>query len=193
MQELKQELYLGSASPRRKELLSALGFQFKIITSDAEEIFPKEMDNDQVAIFLSEQKWDNIYPEINNAEAILITSDTVVVVDNKILGKPEDDIEAKQMLQSLSGKDHHVYTAVTVGSAVRRKTFNSGTKITFKELSENEIDFYISQYKPFDKAGAYGIQEWIGMIGIQKMEGSYFSVMGFPVDIVYRELIENWT
>ena len=182
------DIILGSQSPRRKQLLQDIGLKFRILTFPVEEIFPENLSAKETAIYLSELK-AKAFPEIELKEnSILITADTVVSLSGKLLGKPKNDAEAFEMLSLLSGKSHEVISAFTLRSKKEMKSFSTETKVYFKTLSKAEINYYISRYKPFDKAGAYGIQEWIGKIGIEKIQGSFFNVMGLPVHQVYAEL-----
>ncbi|WP_113924601.1 Maf family nucleotide pyrophosphatase [Cognataquiflexum aquatile] len=185
-----KKLILASQSPRRKELLRGLGIEFEVRTKDTNEDFPENLDSSEVAGFLSEKKAAAFAQEIGPDE-IIITSDTVVILDGKILGKPADKEDAFEMLSRLSGKTHLVTTAITFLSIGKKITFSDTAKVHFKELSKLEIDFYISTFKPFDKAGAYGIQEWIGFVGVEKIEGSYFTVMGLPIHLVY-DVLKKW-
>jgi len=184
----KIDLILGSQSPRRKQLLEEIGLKLRILTFPVEEISPSHLTAVETAIYLSELKAKAFSDNIFKENSILITSDTLVSQSNRLLGKPANEKEAIEMLQLLSGNCHEVITAFTLRSKKKMKSFYSETKVYFKELSQAEIDFYINQFKPFDKAGAYGIQEWIGKIGIEKIQGSYFNVMGLPVHQVYAEL-----
>ncbi|MCD6178461.1 MAG: septum formation protein Maf [Bacteroidales bacterium] len=182
------DIILGSQSPRRRQLLQDIGLKFRILTFPVEEIFPENLSAKETAIYLSELK-AKAFPEIELKEnSILITADTVVSLSGKLLGKPKNDAEAFEMLSLLSGKSHEVISAFTLRSKKEMKSFSTETKVYFKTLSKAEINYYISRYKPFDKAGAYGIQEWIGKIGIEKIQGSFFNVMGLPVHQVYAEL-----
>ena len=183
----KYPIVLGSKSPRRKELLSGLGIQFEIRTLDTNEDYPDSLNNREVPSFLAKLKADALL-ETLKSEEILITSDTVVLLENEILVKPTDANQAFEMLRKLSGKSHEVITGVHLQSKQNSKTFQVVTKVYFKELADSEIDYYIENYKPFDKAGGYGIQEWIGYVGISKIEGSYFNVVGLPVAELYDEL-----
>ncbi len=183
----KYSIVLGSKSPRRKELLSGLGIQFEIRTLDTNEDYPDSLNNREVPSFLAKLKADALL-ETLKSEEILITSDTVVLLENEILVKPTDANQAFEMLRKLSGKSHEVITGVHLQSKQNSKTFQVVTKVYFKELADSEIDYYIENYKPFDKAGGYGIQEWIGYVGISKIEGSYFNVVGLPVAELYDEL-----
>ncbi|QZE12897.1 Maf family nucleotide pyrophosphatase [Halosquirtibacter laminarini] len=177
---------LASKSPRRQELLKGLNIDFTTQTKEVEEIFPSSLKPEEVAGYLSELK-ANAFDEIQEND-LVITSDTVVINNGEVLGKPQDREEAYQMIQGLSGRSHQVITGVTIKRKDLIHTFSSTTEVTFCELTEGEIDFYIDQYKPYDKAGAYGIQEWIGYIGIKEIKGSYFNVMGLPVQLLYQAL-----
>ncbi len=185
-----KKLILASQSPRRKELLKGLGFDFEVRTKDTGEDFPEDLNPSEVAGYLSAKKAAAFAKEIG-PEEILLASDTVVILEGKILGKPSDKEEAYEMLSRLSGKQHLVTTAVTFLTLERNLTLSDTAKVYFKKLSNTEIEYYISNFKPFDKAGAYGIQEWIGFIGVEKIEGSYFTVMGLPIHLVYA-VLKNW-
>lgn len=180
------KIILASQSPRRKELLQSLGYEFEIASIDCEEIFPENLEIKNIAGYLSKIKAE-AYTGLEHSE-ILITADTIVALENEVLGKPANESEAKEMLMKLSGKIHQVYTGVTI------RTFQSETSITdvadveFDKLSNKEIDDYITNYKPFDKAGAYGIQEWIGMAKIKNIKGSFYTIMGLPTHLVYQEV-----
>lgn len=180
-------IILASKSPRRQELLKSLNLDFEIRTKEVEEIFPPALYREEIPVFLSNLKAKAFENEIGEND-LIITSDTIVWSENKQLGKPKDANEAKEMLQSLAGKQHQVITAVTLFTVSKTKTFYDVTNVFFKKLSEEEIDFYIENYKPFDKAGSYGIQEWIGFAGIEKIEGDYFNVVGLPMHKLYLEL-----
>ena len=182
-------IILASKSPRRQELLKSLNLDFEIRTKEIEEIFPPALYREEIPVFLSNLKAKAFEKEIGEKD-LIITSDTIVWSENKQLGKPKDAAEAKEMLQSLAGKQHQVITAVTLFTVAKTKTFFESTNVFFKYLSEEEIDFYIQNYKPFDKAGSYGIQEWIGFAGIEKIEGDYFNVVGLPMHKLYLELNE---
>lgn len=185
----KSTLVLASKSPRRHQLLKELGLDFDVRIKSIDESYPNNLKGAAIAEYIAEKKAAVFEGDIAESE-IILTSDTVVWKDNVSLAKPKDAEEAKSMLMSLSGNNHEVITAVCLKSATKSKLFHSTTKVFFKELTEEEIDYYITNYKPFDKAGAYGIQEWIGFIGITKIEGSYFNVVGLPVQEVYTELID---
>jgi septum formation protein len=182
-------LILASKSPRRQQLLKDAGFKFEVVSIDVDESFPSEMDVELVAKYLAEKKAKDYQSFLKNE--YLITADTVVIIDNLILNKPVDYDEAKSMLQKLSGRAHKVMTGVCVANKDSITSFDETTTVIFKTLTNQEIDHYIMAFQPFDKAGAYGIQEWIGMIGIEKIEGSYFNVVGLPIHALYKVLMEN--
>ena len=178
-------LLLASNSPRRKELLTQLGYQFDIVKIDVDESYPSDLKPHEIAEYVSAKKAKAF--DVNENE-ILLTSDTIVALDQKILLKPKDENEAFEMIKSLSGKVHQVYTAFTLKTVDSEISKTSKTDVEFSEISDEEIKFYINNYKPFDKAGSYGIQEWLGMAKIKNISGSFYSVMGLPVDLVYEEL-----
>ena len=180
-------LLLASNSPRRKELLTQLGYQFDIVKIDVDESYPSDLKPHEIAEYVSAKKAKAF--DVNENE-ILLTSDTIVALDQKILLKPKDENEAFEMIKSLSGKVHQVYTAFTLKVVDSEISKTSKTDVEFSEISDEEIKFYIKTYKPFDKAGSYGIQEWLGMTKIKNISGSFYSVMGLPVDLVYEELIK---
>ncbi|MCT4648092.1 MAG: Maf-like protein [Carboxylicivirga sp.] len=185
------KIILSSQSPRRQELLKHLNLSFEIrLKEDVDETFPDDMPATEVPEYLARLKANPYLEDCKNENILVITADTIVCCDGKILGKPKDRQDAMEMLRMLSGKTHEVITGVALTANNRQHTFSVSTKVFFKVLSQQEIDFYIDEYKPFDKAGAYGIQEWIGMIGIEKIEGSYFNVVGLPVQRLYTELQE---
>ena len=182
-------IILASQSPRRKELLAGLGLQFSTISLDIDETFDRnEFKKEQITEYLSAKK-AKAYTAIQ-ANDLIITSDTTVWVDDESLEKAENREEAYEMIKKLSGKTHSVYTSVTIRSTEKEVTFSDETQVTFANLTDEEIYFYIDNYKPFDKAGAYGVQEWIGYIGVDNMNGSYFNVMGLPTHKLYKELIK---
>ncbi|WP_338393927.1 Maf family nucleotide pyrophosphatase [Fulvitalea axinellae] len=185
----KKKIILASGSPRRQEMLRETGFGFTACAINADESFPDTLEASSVAEYLAVKK-SNAYPAKLADDEVLITSDTVVILNDEILGKPEGPEEAKSMLRSLSGKRHKVMTGVCVRSSERYKSFASTTKVDFKELSDTEIDYYVEKYKPFDKAGAYGIQEWIGKVAVTGIEGSFYNVMGLPIDRLYKHLLD---
>ncbi|MDG1279371.1 MAG: Maf family nucleotide pyrophosphatase [Algoriphagus sp.] len=185
-----KKIILASNSPRRQELLRGLEVDFEIRLSPVDEIIPPELKAEYVAAYLSKLKSDAFGDQLGENE-ILITSDTVVLENNHVLGKPKTEQEAFDMLKSLSGATHKVMTAVTLRGKSKKITIEDETLVTFRFLEEDEIWHYIKVYKPFDKAGAYGIQEWIGFMGVTKIEGSYFNVMGFPLHLIYEQL-KKW-
>ena len=186
-QTLGFQLVLGSKSPRRQELLAGMGFDFEVRTKDTEEDFPDSLAPKEVPAYLAEVKALALVNELKQGE-VLITSDTIVLLENEILGKPTSPENAKQMLQKLAGKSHEVITGVHLRNLEKNVSFSVSTKVFFKPLTVEIIDFYLENYKPFDKAGAYGIQEWIGFVGIERIEGSYFNVVGLPVAELWDEL-----
>lgn len=179
-------ILLASNSPRRKELLAGLGLQFEVRVKEVHEDFPEHLQREQVAEFLASQKADAYTSDLQNE--VLITADTIVCLGKRILNKPADALEAFEMLKALSGTHHEVITGVCILTKNSKTIFHDVTKVYFKKLVDEEINYYIEHYKPFDKAGAYGIQEWIGKIGIEKIEGSYFNVVGLPVQKLYTYL-----
>lgn len=182
------ELLLASKSPRRRQLLSALDIPISIVDIDVDETLTHPVDAALTAETLALRKSQGYATDLLQEGQVLVTADTVVVLDNDVLGKPHDREEAFAMLRNLSGQVHYVYTGVCLKSKHEQRLFTEATRVWFKELSDDEINHYIDKYKPFDKAGAYGIQEWIGMIGISKIEGCYYNVMGLPVARLYQEL-----
>ena len=178
---------LGSASPRRKQLLTELAIEFSIKTTQKEEKYPENLDGAEIAEFLAKQKAEVISKELTG-NYLLITADTIVIQNNEILHKPKDKDEAQRILQNLSGKSHKVISGVCIKSAKKEVVFSSETEVTFNKLSEDEILYYIENFKPFDKAGSYGIQQWIGYIGIEKIKGSYNNVVGLPTAELYQKL-----
>ena len=183
-----KKIILASASPRRKELLAGLCVDFEVDTrNNFEEVYSPDIPHDKIPEVLSEGKSFGFHRDLAPDE-ILITSDTLVLCEDHVMGKPQNREEAYQMLKLLSGRSHKVITGITIRDYQKTSTLSDTAIVHFKELSDNEIYYYIDNFKPFDKAGAYGIQEWIGYIGIDKIEGSYFTIMGFPVHIVYQEL-----
>ena len=180
------KIILASNSPRRKELLAGLGFDFEVRTLQGlDESYPEGLSMEEIPQYISRKKAAAY--ELKEDE-MLITADTIVYLDGEVLGKPVDEEDAKQMLRKLSGKTHQVVTGVTLTWEGRQHSFASVSQVTFAQLSEAEIDHYVTKYRPFDKAGAYGIQEWIGYIGVTSIEGSYFNVMGLPVQRLYSEM-----
>ena len=181
----KYQITLASNSPRRKELLNEIIPIFKVESKEVEEIYPNNLEGGEIATYLSELKSKPFQP---NEKELIITADTIVILNGLILGKPKSPEEAIHMLTLLSGKKHEVITGVTIRTKDKEVSFYDSTKVEFYELKPNEIEYYVKSYKPFDKAGAYGIQEWIGYVGIKKMEGDFYNVMGLPIHRLYREL-----
>jgi len=182
----RYRIILASNSPRRRQLLADLGLDFNVLTLDTEEDFPEGLSMSEIPVYLAELKAQPF--DIKDDDLLVITADTIVWCDGEVLTKPADSADAKRILQKLSGKKHQVLTGVCIKTKDKQRSFFSKTDVCFKQLSDEEIDYYIEHYQPFDKAGAYGIQEWIGYIGIEKIEGSYFNVMGLPVQQLYQEL-----
>lgn len=180
-------IILGSQSPRRRELLAGLDIPFTAVTIDADESYPSDLSGGDIPIYISRAKARAYRQELRSNE-VLITADTIVWLNGQVLGKPHSRTEAFAMLRALSGKTHQVYTGVTFIYHGKETSFVDSTDVTFRELTDQEIHYYIDHYQPFDKAGAYGIQEYIGYIGVTNLHGSYFNVMGFPVERVYEEL-----
>ena len=183
-----KHIILASSSPRRQELIKGLGLEFEIRIKPVKEEYPDRLRHFEISDYLAQLKSMPFVEELKPND-ILITSDTIVWFDNKALGKPIDTNEAFQMLKSLSGHTHEVITSVCFKSVDSQKTINSITKVTFKSLTDAELWYYINNYTVLDKAGAYGIQDWIGQVGVTKIEGSYFNVMGFPMDKIYNTLL----
>ena len=179
------KLLLASNSPRRKELLSQLGYDFEVVKIDVDESYPEDLKPNQISEYVSAKKAAAM--DVRPGE-VLLTSDTIVALDQQIFLKPKSEHEAFAMLKKLSAKTHQVYTAFTVKTNASQLSRTSKTDVEFSEINDDEINFYINNYKPFDKAGSYGIQEWLGMAKIKKITGSFYSVMGLPVDLVYEEL-----
>ena len=181
-------IIVASGSPRRQAFFNELDLDFTIQVKEVEEIYSLKLKHSQITDYLSQLK-ASVFKDLSEKD-ILITSDTIVWKDGEALGKPKDFEDAKQMLQNLSGQMHEVITSVCFTSINFQKTVHDVTKVWFKNFSEEEIDYYLKNYKPFDKAGSYGIQEWLGYIGIEKIEGCYFNVMGLPTRLVYKTLSE---
>ncbi len=185
-------IILGSGSPRRKELLAGLGLHFEVLVRKGiSEEYPNELKAEDVAQYIAEEKM-LAYTDLLQGNTLVITADTVVISGAEILGKPQDEDNAKCMLNKLSGKTHQVTTGVCIATAQKKICFHVTTDVTFKSLTQEEIDFYVANYRPFDKAGAYGIQEWIGYIGVTSLKGSYFNVMGLPVQRIYQTLKDEF-
>ncbi|MCF8225169.1 MAG: Maf family nucleotide pyrophosphatase [Bacteroidales bacterium] len=181
-------IILATGSPRRQQLLGSLGIEFEVFTGcSTDESYPSGLKGDEIALFLARKK-SLSYPVELNENEILITADTIVCQDGEVLHKPESEADAVEILQKLAGSSHHVFTGVCLRNTIKEKGFVSQTEVRFGMLSDEEINYYIQTYKPYDKAGAYGIQEWIGYIGVEEINGSYFNVMGLPVQLLYRNL-----
>jgi len=177
-------IILASKSPRRQELLTLMGLNFKVELKDVDESYPEALSPAEIAVYISEQKAKAFKA---NGE-IVITADTIVALNGEILGKPRDRAHAQEMLAKLSGSKHEVFTGVTLVKGVQMVSFYDRTEVYCKAVKSEEIDFYIDNYKPFDKAGSYGVQDWWGIVVVQKIEGSYTNVMGLPTEKLYREL-----
>ena len=184
------DIILASNSPRRRELLAGLGLHFTVKTIDGiDESYPSDLRGEDIPIYISREKSQAYLPTLTDRQ-LLITADTIVYLpeDHLVLGKPVDAADARRMLRQLSGRSHEVITGVTLLTTARQRSFAVTSQVTFADLSDEEIDYYVEHYRPFDKAGAYGIQEWIGYIGVSGLQGSYFNVMGLPVQRLYQEL-----
>ncbi|MEY4135068.1 MAG: Maf family nucleotide pyrophosphatase [Saprospiraceae bacterium] len=187
MLPLNRKIILASQSPRRSHLLREAGLSFEIRPTDIPEDFPEDMDVDQVAPYLARKKAEAARPWIQSDE-IVLASDSVVILEGRIFNKPQDDAEAFAMLRALSGKMHRVITGVCLISKTQEMDFSGEAKVFFEPMDDAEIDFYVSTYRPFDKAGAYAVQEWIGLCKISRIEGTYSNIMGLPMDLVYKAL-----
>lgn len=181
-------IILASSSPRRQQFFRELDLDFVIQIKEVEEIYPKELEGTEITDFLADLK-SKPFTNLSKND-VLITSDTIVWLNDKALGKPKNEDEAFAMLKELSGKKHEVITSISIKSVAFQKIINDITTVYFKEITDEEINYYIKNHKPFDKAGAYGIQEWLGFIAIHKMEGSYFNVVGLPIHKLYKELMD---
>ena len=188
MLKLDYHIILASNSPRRRELLSGLGLDYEVRTLPGiDESYPDTLQGEEIPVYISSKK-ASAYLDALKENELLITADTIVWLDGRVLGKPSDEEDARQMLRDLSGKIHQVITGVTLATTSFQKSFASVSQVTFATLTEEEINYYVTHYHPMDKAGSYGVQEWIGFIGVERIEGSYFNVMGLPVQRLYREL-----
>jgi septum formation protein len=183
----KYRIILASRSPRRQELLRELGLTFEVVVRDWLEEYPGDLRGEEIALYVALEKAKTFLPEIKNNE-IVIAADTIVWCNNKVLDKPVDKKDALRIIREISGNTHQVITGVSLLSSIKQTSFCSSTKVTFSELSEEEIEYYIDKCSPYDKAGAYGIQEWIGIAACSHIEGSYFNVMGLPAEKIYHEL-----
>lgn len=185
----KYRLVLASNSPRRRELLAGLGLDFDVrVLHNVDESYPSTLPVEEIAGYISAKK-AAAYRQTMATDELLVTADTVVVCGNEVMGKPQDAAEARRMLRRLSGRSHQVVTGVCLTTQEVQRSFSVTTEVSFKELSEEEIFYYVERYQPMDKAGAYGIQEWIGYIGCTGLKGSYYNVMGLPVQRIYQELL----
>ena len=189
LKEFPFQIILGSNSPRRQELLKSLGFTFLNKPINADESFPIDLLAEEIPLYLAEKKAD-AYPDDLKDNEILITADTIVWCEGKIYNKPANFVEGKKMLEALSGKMHEVFTGVCLKSGNKQTTFYDVSKVYFKKLKPEEIEYYLINFTPYDKAGGYGVQDWLGYIGIDKIEGSFYNVMGLPVKELYEELIK---
>lgn len=185
---LKYRLVLASKSPRRQQLLKGLGVEFEIRTRDTDESFSNALQNEEIALYLAEVKADAMSDTLKTGE-LIVTADTIVCLGNEVLNKPSDAEEACKMLKALSGQMHRVYTGVCLTAVEKQRLFFDETKVFFRNLTEEEIAYYVENYRPYDKAGSYGAQEWMGYVGVERIEGSYFNVMGLPVHKLYTELL----
>lgn len=186
----KYKVILASGSPRRRELLSGLGINYEVkILPDVDESYPDTLQGEEIPLYIAREKAD-AYRSLIRPGELIITADTIVWLNNTVLGKPGDATHAAEMLRCLSGKTHQVITGVCLTTKEFQRCFTAVTEVTFATLTEEDIDYYVTNYKPLDKAGAYGIQEWIGFVGVESIRGSYFNVMGLPVQRLYRELIK---
>lgn len=184
----KYKIKLASNSPRRRELLSGLGIDYEVkLLPGIDETYPSTLTGEEIPVYIAREKAD-AYRSSMQPDELIITADTIVYIDGEVLGKPKDETEAIGMLQKLSGRSHQVITGVCLTTTEFQKSFASVTEVTFDQLSEEDIRFYVEHYHPMDKAGSYGIQEWIGFIGVTGLKGSYFNVMGLPVQRLYQEL-----
>lgn len=184
------KIILASNSPRRRELLADLGYDFEVkVLAGIDESYPPTLPVADIAAYISRKKADAYRPTLEGDE-LVITADTIVVLGNEVMGKPHDAADARRMLHSLSGKEHHVITGVTVTTRDWQSTFSVTSTVEFATLDADEIDYYVARYSPLDKAGAYGIQEWIGCMGVKRIEGSFYNVMGLPLHRLYTVLKE---
>ena len=182
------KIILGSGSPRRKELLSGLDIDFEVASiPNVDESYPDFLKREEIPLYLAQKKAE-AYKNRISENTLLITADTIVYLDGKVYGKPDKESEAEQMLRALSGKTHEVITGVCLTNGGKQKSFHAVSRVRFAVLTEEEISYYVKKYKPFDKAGSYGVQEWIGYIGVEHLEGSFYNIMGLPVRMLYQHL-----
>ena len=184
----KYKVILASGSPRRRELMAGLGVNYEVrILPDVDESYPDTLQGEEIPLYIAKEKADAYIPMMQPDE-LIITADTIVWLDGKVLGKPRDREDALQMLRTMSGRTHEVFTGVCITTTDWQRSFTAQTEVRFATLSEEEIAYYVDNFQPMDKAGAYGVQEWIGFVGVSRLEGSYFNVMGLPVQRLYQEL-----
>lgn len=182
------KIILGSQSPRRKELMAGVDIPFRVVNIHADESYPSNLQGGDIPLYIAQLK-AQAYPEPLAADEVLITADTIVWLNGQVLGKPKDEADACRMLKRLSGKTHQVFTGVCIKTITGIvECFVEKTDVTFRELTDEEIETYVNKYHPLDKAGAYGVQEWIGYVAVTHLNGSYFNVMGFPIDKIYQAL-----
>ena len=186
----KYKVILASNSPRRKELLAGLGVDYEVRTlPDVDESYPETLQGADIPLYIAKEKAD-AYVAMMQPGELMITADTIVWLDGKVLGKPQDKEDALQMLRTMSGRTHEVFTGVCITTTDWQRSFTAQTEARFATLSEEEIAYYVDNFQPMDKAGAYGVQEWIGFIGVENISGSYYNIMGLPVQKLYRELLK---
>ena len=184
----KYKVILASGSPRRRELMAGLGVNYEVrILPDVDESYPDTLQGEEIPLYIAKEKADAYIPMMQPDE-LIITADTIVWLDGKVLGKPRDREDALQMLRTMSGRTHEVFTGVCITTTDWQRSFTAQTEVRFATLSEDEIIYYVDNFKPMDKAGAYGVQEWIGFIGVENISGSYYNIMGIPVQRIYNEL-----
>jgi septum formation protein len=183
------DIILASKSPRRQHLMQGIGLKFRIVNHlEVDEVYPADLRAEEIPVYLARAKAAS-YDSLISSDTLLITADTIVWLGNEVIGKPADHEEAMAMLLKLSGNMHEVYTGVCIKTLRKEKVFYAGSKVFFRNLREEEIRYYVYKYQPFDKAGAYGVQEWIGYVGVERIEGSFFNVMGLPIQQLYCELL----
>ena len=186
----KYKVILASGSPRRRELMAGLGVNYEVrILPDVDESYPDTLQGEEIPLYIAKEKADAYIPMMQPDE-LIITADTIVWLDGKVLGKPRDREDALQMLRTMSGRTHEVFTGVCITTTDWQRSFTAQTEVRFATLGEDEIIYYVDNFKPMDKAGAYGVQEWIGFIGVENISGSYYNIMGLPVQKLYRELLK---
>ena len=187
----KYKVILASGSPRRRELMVGLGVNYEVrILPDVDESYPDTLQGEEIPLYIAKEKADAYIPMMQPDE-LIITADTIVWLDGEVLGKPRDREDALQMLRTMSGRTHEVFTGVCITTTDWQRSFTAQTEVRFATLSEDEIIYYVDNFKPMDKAGAYGVQEWIGFIGVENISGSYYNIMGLPVQKLYRELLKE--